>query len=165
VGRKKQGGGTPATVFLDRAGLGYQLRAYQHDPGTESYGTEAARALGVPPARVFKTLLVDLGQQGLAVGIVPVDALLDLKAVAAALGAKRATMADPRVAERSTGYVVGGISPVGQRRSLPTVLDSSALDHGTVLVSGGRRGLDLELSPQDLLSATGAVTADIARRS
>lgn len=159
---RSRGGGTPATVALDRAGVRYTLRAYEHDPTSASYGMEAAEALGVDPARVFKTLLVDTGS-GLAVGIVPVSAQLDLKAVAAALRVKKATMADPRDAERSTGYVVGGISPIGQRRALPTVLDLSALDLETVLVSGGRRGLDLELAPMDLLTVTGGSTAPIAR--
>jgi Cys-tRNA(Pro)/Cys-tRNA(Cys) deacylase len=111
---------------------------------------------------VFKTLLVDTGS-GLAVGVVPVDRQLDLKAVAAALGVKKVAMARPAHAERSSGYVVGGISPVGQRRALPTVLDSSAADHATILVSGGRRGLDLELSPTDLARITRATLAPIAR--
>lgn len=150
-------------MTLDRAGIGYVVRSYEHDPGAKAYGLEAAAALGVEPARVFKTLLVDT-DRGLGVGIVPVDTLLDLKAVATALGAKRATMADPRVAERTTGYVVGGISPIGQKRALPTVLDASAGGFGTVLVSGGKRGLDLELAPADLLAVTGGTTAPIARR-
>lgn len=149
-------------MTLDRAGVAYEVRAYAHDPSSPSYGLEAADALGVPPDRVFKTLLVDT-DQGLAVGIVPVDRQLDLKAVAAALGAKKATMAEPAVAERVTGYVVGGISPVGQKRSLPTVLDESALGHGTILVSGGKRGFDLELAPGDLLDVVGGSTAAIAR--
>ncbi|HLS41461.1 MAG TPA: Cys-tRNA(Pro) deacylase [Ornithinicoccus sp.] len=159
---RSRGGGTPATVALDRAGVAYALRAYEHDPQAPSYGLEAAEALGVDPARVFKTLLVDTGS-GLGVGIVPVSTQLDLKALAAALGVKKVAMADPREAERATGYVVGGISPIGQRRRLPTVLDESALDFETVLVSGGRRGLDLELSPTDLVAVTGARTAPIAR--
>ncbi|WP_131104843.1 Cys-tRNA(Pro) deacylase [Ornithinimicrobium sufpigmenti] len=161
--KSRSGGGTPATVALDRAGIAYQARPYQHDPAAPSYGLEAAEALGVEPARVFKTLLVDT-DRGLAVGIVPVDTTLDLKAVAAAVGAKKATMADPKTAERTTGYVVGGISPVGQKKALPTVLDDSALSHDTVLVSGGKRGLDLELSPQDLLAVTRGRTGPVARR-
>lgn len=164
MGRKDRGGsvGTPATVALTRAGIAYAVRSYEHDPAAESFGLEAAQALGVDPARVFKTLLVDTGA-GLAVAVVPVDRLLDLKAMAASLGAKRATMADPVAAERSSGYVVGGISPIGQKRALPTVVDSSADEHGTVLVSGGRRGLDLELAPADLVAVTAAVRAPIAR--
>ena len=155
-------GGTPATTALTAAGVPYTVRGYEHDPSTTAYGMEAAEALEVDPARVFKTLLVDTGS-ALAVAIVPVDRQLDLKAVSAALGAKKATMADPALAERSTGYVVGGISPVGQKRALPAVLDESALLHDTVLVSGGRRGLDLELTPQDLARVIEARTAPIAR--
>ena len=163
MGKAKQGStGTPATVALTRAGVAFEARSYEHDPTASSYGLEAAEALGVPPERVFKTLLVQ-GEAGLAVGIVPVDRQLDLKAVAAALGAKKVAMADPAAAERSTGYVVGGISPIGQKRALPTVLDASALAHATVLVSGGRRGLDLELAPADLVAVTRATTAPIAR--
>ncbi len=153
---------TPATVALERAGIRYDVRSYVHDPTAASFGLEAAEALGIEPARVFKTLLVDT-DKGLGVGIVPVDRLLDLKAVAAALGAKKATMAEPAVAERVTGYVVGGISPVGQKKSLPTVLDVSAEQHTTILVSGGRRGLDLELAPADLLAVVRGRTAPIAR--
>lgn len=150
-------------MALERAGVTFEVRAYEHDPGAESYGLEAAASLGVDPARVFKTLLVE-ADGALAVGIVPVDTLLDLKAVAAVLGAKKAVMAQPADAERATGYVVGGISPIGQRRRLPTVLDSSALEHPTVLVSGGRRGLDLELSPRDLLTLVEGTAAPVARR-
>lgn len=149
-------------MTLDRAGISYEVRTYEHDPAAESFGMEAAQALGVPPARVFKTLLVET-DKGLGVGIVPVDRLLDLKAIAAALGAKKATMADPGVAERVTGYVVGGISPVGQKKALPTVLDDSADGHDTVLVSGGKRGVDIELAPRDLLSVTRGTSAKIAR--
>lgn len=162
MAKKHASSGTPATVALDRAGVAYQVRAYHHDPAAASFGLEAAEALGVDPARVLKTLLVDTGS-GLAVGIVPVDRQLDLKALAHALGVKRVTMADPAAAERSSGYVVGGISPVGQKRSLPTVLDESAVEQSTVLVSGGRRGFDLELAPADLVAVTRAVTAPIAR--
>lgn len=164
MAKRKQPGGTLATVALERAGIRYAVRAYEHDPATESYGTEAAQALGVEPSRVFKTLLVEGGGE-LAVGIVPVDRQLDLKAVAGALGLKKVAMADPAVAERVTGYVVGGISPIGQKRSLPTVIDSSAQDFETVLVSGGRRGLDLELAPADLIAATGGTPAAIAKVS
>lgn len=162
MGRKDRSGGTPATVALTRAGIGFTLRAYDHDPAAESYGLEAATALGVEPERVLKTLLVSV-EGRLVVGIVPVSGQLDLKAVAAAAGGKRAEMADPRLAERTTGYVVGGISPVGQRKQLPTVLDESALRFDTVLVSGGRRGLDLELSPHDLVRVTAATVAQIGR--
>ncbi|HET7306100.1 MAG TPA: Cys-tRNA(Pro) deacylase [Segeticoccus sp.] len=154
--------GTPATTALDAAGISYEVRTYEHRAGAPSYGLEAAEALGVDPARVFKTLLVTAGRS-LAVGVVPVTGSLDLKAMAAAVGEKKVTMADPAVAERTTGYVVGGISPVGQRRALPTVLDATATEHPAILVSGGRRGMDLELSPADLLAVTRGTTAPIAR--
>lgn len=144
------------------AGVAFSEHTYAHDPSAPSFGLEAAAALGLSPDVVLKTLLVDTGS-GLAVGIVPVGAQLDLKAMAAALGVKRVTMADPEAAERSTGYVVGGISPIGQKRALPTVLDASATALATVYVSGGRRGLDLGLSPADLVAVTGARTALIAR--
>lgn len=160
--RTRGGGGTPATVALAAARIAFTARTYAHDPAAASYGLEAAEALGVEPARVLKTLLVE-GETGLAVGIVPVDRQLDLKAIATALGVKRVQMAEPRAAERVTGYVVGGISPIGQKRRLPTVLDDSAGAYETVLVSGGRRGLDIELSPADLLAATGGILAPIAR--
>ena len=159
---RKGAGGTPATVALTRAGVPFTLHPYDHDPRAESFGLEAAEALGVPPERVFKTLLAEAGGV-LVVGIVPVTGQLDLKALARAVGAPKATMADPVAAERSTGYVVGGISPVGQKRALSTVLDDSALSHETVFVSGGRRGLDLELTPADLVRATRATTAPIRR--
>jgi Cys-tRNA(Pro)/Cys-tRNA(Cys) deacylase len=162
VNAKHGGTGTPATVALTRAGVDFTVRTYEHDPAAQSFGLEAAEALGVDPARVFKTLLVST-DRGLAVGIVPVDRKLDLKAVAGALGSKKVTMADPAAAERSSGYVVGGISPIGQKRALPTVLDDSALAHATVLVSGGRRGMDVELSPADLVAVTGGTAAPIAR--
>lgn len=160
--RAKGDGGTRATTVLTAAGVVFTAHPYVHDPSAASYGLEAAQALGVEPGRVFKTLLVAT-DDGLAVGIVPVDRLLDLKAVAVAVGRKRAVMAEPAVAERTTGYVVGGISPVGQRRLLPTVLDDSARTHATILVSGGRRGLDLELAPDDLLRVTQGRVAPIAR--
>jgi Cys-tRNA(Pro)/Cys-tRNA(Cys) deacylase len=160
--RKEASAGTPATTALTRAGVDFGIHPYEHDPAAPSYGLEAATALGVPAEQVFKTLLVE-GERGLAVGVVPVSSSLDLKAVAAALGVKKVAMARPEDAERATGYVVGGISPVGQKRPLPTVVDASAQGHERVYVSGGRRGLDLSLSPADLLRVTGAVTAAIAR--
>ena len=162
MAKRKADGSTPALRALTAAGVSFTARPYAHDPSATSYGLEAAEALGVDPERVFKTLLVSVDGR-LAVGIVPVDGRLDLKAVAAALGGKRATMADPASAERATGYVVGGISPVGQRRAHPTVLDVAATTFPTVLVSGGRRGLDLELAPADLVAVTGATVAAIAR--
>ncbi|GAA1364932.1 Cys-tRNA(Pro) deacylase [Streptomyces beijiangensis] len=159
---KKQSGGTPATVALTAAGTPYTLHAYAHDPAAPSYGEEAAEALGVAPDRVFKTLLADVDGE-LTVAVVPVSGSLDLKALATAVGGKRAAMADPAAAERSTGYVLGGISPLGQRKRLRTVLDSSASAHPTVCISAGRRGLEVELSPSDLATLTSAVLAPIGR--
>ncbi len=159
---KQSGQGTPATVALTKAGVPFTTHTYEHDPATKSYGLEAAEALGLQPGQVFKTLLVEVDGK-LSVGVVPVDKQLDLKAVAAALKGKKATMADPAAAERITGYVVGGISPIGQKRLLPTVVDETATAHDTVYVSGGRRGLDLGLSPADLIKLTTARTAPIAR--
>jgi Cys-tRNA(Pro)/Cys-tRNA(Cys) deacylase len=155
--------GTPATVALTHAGIAFTAHPYAHDPRAAAFGLEAAEKLGIEPARVFKTLLATV-DGALAVGIVPVADQLDLKALAAALGGKRAEMADPAVAERRTGYVVGGISPIGQKTPLPTVLDESAILYDTVFVSGGRRGLDLELAPDDLLAITSGRYAPIARR-
>jgi Cys-tRNA(Pro)/Cys-tRNA(Cys) deacylase len=155
-------GGTPATVALARAGVSFTLHTYDHDPRAASYGLEAAQALGVEPDRVFKTLLASL-DGGLVVGIVPVTGQLDLKALARALGGARATMADVAAAERATGYVAGGISPVGQKKNHPTALDETALLWDTIFVSGGRRGLDVELATDDLVRLTGAVVAPIGR--
>ena len=160
--KKKTAPGTPATLALTRSGVPFTAHAYDHDPAAGSYGLEAAAALGLDSATVFKTLLADLDGE-LVVAIVPVAGLLDLKSLAAALGGKKAVVADPAVAERVTGYVVGGISPLGQKRRLRTVLDDSALGQPTVYVSGGRRGLDLGLDPADLAAVTGATVAAIAR--
>ncbi|MFC9589690.1 Cys-tRNA(Pro) deacylase [Streptomyces sp. NPDC056944] len=160
--QKKNSGGTPATVALAEAGTPFTLHAYEHDPASPSYGEEAAEALGVSPDRVFKTLVADVDGE-LTVAVVPVAGQLDLKALASAVGGKRAAMADPAAAERTTGYVRGGISPLGQRKRLRTVLDSSASDHATVCVSAGRRGLEVELSPADLAALTSAVVAPIGR--
>jgi Cys-tRNA(Pro)/Cys-tRNA(Cys) deacylase len=160
---RKSPGGTPATVALTRAGVGFTLHPYEHDPRAASYGLEAAAALGVPPERVFKTLLAEVDGR-LVVGIVPVDGQLDLKALARAVGGSKAVMADPSAAERATGYVVGGISPLGQKRRSPTVVDESALGHATVFVSAGRRGLDLEVAPADLVRVLEATTDRIGRR-
>ncbi|GAB2757815.1 Cys-tRNA(Pro) deacylase [Nocardioides pakistanensis] len=163
MGRNKRGSaGTPATVALTRAGVAFTTHAYEHDPAATNFGLEAAEALGLDPAQVFKTLFAEVDGR-LVVGIVPVSGQLDLKALAAAVGGKKAGMADPADAERATGYVVGGISPVGQKRAHPTVLDESALQFETVYVSGGRRGLDIGLAPRDLVAVTDARTAPIAR--
>jgi Cys-tRNA(Pro)/Cys-tRNA(Cys) deacylase len=150
------GKGTPAIVAAERAGIAFTLHDYVHDPKADSYGLEAAEKLGLDPVRVFKTLVADVDGT-LTVAIVPVGAQLDLKALG-----KRVTMADVRLAERTTGYVTGGISPLGQRKRLPTVLDESALAFETIHVSAGRRGLEIELAPSDLLALTGADARPIA---
>jgi Cys-tRNA(Pro)/Cys-tRNA(Cys) deacylase len=160
--KQQQSGGTPATVALTAAGVPFTVHAYDHDPSHPSYGEEAAEAMGVSPDRVFKTLVADV-DGALTVAVVPVAGSLDLKALATAAGGKRAAMADPALAERTTGYVRGGISPLGQRKKLPTVLDASASTHDTICVSAGRRGLEVELAPTDLALLTEAVLAPIAR--
>lgn len=160
--KKQQPGGTPATVALTAAGVEFTVHVYEHDPSHPSYGEEAAEAMGVSPERVFKTLVAEVDGE-LTVAVVPVAGSLDLKALAAAVGGKRATMADPAAAERTTGYVRGGISPLGQRKKLRTILDSSASVHPTICVSAGRRGLEVELSPRDLAKLTEATSAPVAR--
>jgi Cys-tRNA(Pro)/Cys-tRNA(Cys) deacylase len=162
VTRAEAGGGTPATVALQRAGIRFTAHPYPHDPSAVGYGLEAADKLGLDPDRVFKTLLAD-ADGTLVVAVVPVSGQLDLKALAGAVGAKKAAMAEPAVAERKTGYVLGGISPIGQKTAHRTVLDETAELFDTVFVSGGRRGLDLELSPADLIAVTGATVSAIAR--
>jgi len=154
--------GTPATVALEKAGVTFTVHAYDHDPRSASYGLEAADALGLDPDAVFKTLLAEVDGE-LVVAVVPVSGQLDLKALASAVGGKRAAMADPAVAERTTGYVVGGISPIGQRRRLRTVVDESASARPAVYVSGGRRGVDLGLDPADLVRVLNAQVARIGR--
>jgi Cys-tRNA(Pro)/Cys-tRNA(Cys) deacylase len=154
------GRGTPATIALERAGITFTVHEYAHDRRHESYGLEASQALGVPAERMFKTLVAEV-DGALVVGVVPVDGQLDLKALAAAHGGKRAAMAPVTAAERATGYVAGGISPLGQRKRLPVVIDASALRFATVFCSGGRRGLEIELAPSDLARAAGATIASI----
>jgi Cys-tRNA(Pro)/Cys-tRNA(Cys) deacylase len=154
---------TPALGALARAGVQHRVHTYDHDPSAPSFGREAAEALGVDPGRVFKTLVAKVGD-GLVIALVPVLDSLDLKALAGAMGAKRAEMADPAVAERTTGYAVGAISPLGQKKSLPTVVDGAAEAWATVFCSGGRRGLEIEVAPVDLVRLTGAKVAAIARR-
>lgn len=151
--------GTPATTLLDRRRVPYRRHSYPHRAG-EAYGPEAARTLGLDPARVFKTLVAEV-DGGLIVGVLPVTGSLDLKALAAAVGGKRAKLADVKAAERATGYVAGGISPLGQRKRLPVVVDSTAARFETVFCSGGRRGLEIELAPADLVALTDAALADI----
>ena len=156
------GRGTTATLALERAGIPFTVHEYAHDPRHESYGREASEALGVSPDRVFKTLIAEV-DGALVTGVVPVEGELDLKALAAASGGKKAAMAQVAAAERATGYVAGGISPVGQRKRLPVVVDYSALGFGTVFCSGGRRGLEIEIAPADLIRAAGATVARIGR--
>jgi Cys-tRNA(Pro)/Cys-tRNA(Cys) deacylase len=156
------GRGTAATALLTRQGIPHTVHSYSHDPRHESYGTEASEALGVPADRVLKTLVADV-DGALTVGVVPVSAQLDLKALATAVGGKKAAMADAAAAERATGYVVGGISPLGQRKRLRVVIDSAALEFPTVYCSGGRRGLEIELAPGDLVRAANATVAPISR--
>lgn len=156
---------TPAVTLAEKAGIRFTLHRYEHDPDAPSYGAEAAEKLNLPPERVFKTLVASAtvaGRDTLAVAVVPVGGQLDLKRLAAALGGKKAAMADVAEAQRSTGYLVGGISPLGQKRRLPTVLDQSVSRFPTVFVSAGRRGLEIELAPADLQRLTGATLAAIA---
>ncbi len=153
--------GTPATALLSNAGIAYTLHPYQHDARTEAYGDEAAAALGVDPNRIYKTLIARVDGT-LVCAVVPVAAHLNLRALAAAVGGKRAGMAEPAAAARATGYVVGGISPIGSKSRLRVVVDASAADFATVYVSAGKRGLQVELAPGDLLAAAGATLARIA---
>jgi Cys-tRNA(Pro)/Cys-tRNA(Cys) deacylase len=156
------GSGTAATALLTKQRIPHSVHTYTHDPRHASYGAEASEALGVEPGRVLKTLVADVDGK-LTVGVVPVAAQLDLKALAAAVGGKKAALADVAAAERATGYVAGGISPVGQRKRLPVVIDSTAMDYPTVFCSGGRRGLEIELAPADLVRAAAATVAPISR--
>ena len=155
------GRGTTATIALERAKIPFTVHEYEHDPRSGSYGLEASEALGVPPERVFKTLVASV-DGALTVGVVPVNRQLDLKRLAGAVRGKRAVMAEVAAAERATGYVAGGISPVGQKRRLPGVVDASALELTTMFCSAGRRGLEIELAPADLIRAAAATVAPIA---
>ena len=156
------GKGTPATLLLARSGVDHVVHAYEVDAGAATYGEGAAEALGIEPERMLKTLLAVVDGR-LVCAVVPVSGSLDLKALATAVGGKRGVMAEPAAAERSTGYVVGGISPLGQRTRLPTVVDETAELFDTVYVSAGRRGLSVELAPAELIRLTEAVVADVAR--
>lgn len=153
---------TPAIAVLERAKISYHLREYHHDAAVTAFGDEAVSALGVDPARTFKTLIADVSGIGLVVGVVPVAGHMNLKALAKAVGGKKAVMAEVAIAERSSGYVHGGISPLGQRRQLPTVIDHSASDFDTIYVSAGKRGLQMELAAADLARAARASFAAIA---
>lgn len=154
--------GTPATVALDALGISFTPHPYAHDAGTSEFGLEAATVLGVDPEQVFKTLMTMVDDE-MIVAVVPVSGKLDLKALASTLGGKKASMADPVSAQRRTGYVLGGISPLGQRTAHRTVIDETVELFDTVFVSGGTRGFDIELTPHDLIRATAAITAAIAR--
>ncbi|RKR73713.1 Cys-tRNA(Pro) deacylase [Frondihabitans australicus] len=154
--------GTPATLALERAGIAFTAHTYEHQETATNFGEEAAALLGLDEGQVFKTLVLQT-DDALAVAVVPVSGRVDLKAFAAAVGAKKAALADPALAQRRTGYVVGGISPVGQKTALATVIDETAELYDTVFVSGGRRGFDVELTPGDLARATGGTFAAIAR--
>ena len=156
------GKATPATLLLEREGVAHTVHAYEVDAAAPSYGEGAAAALGIEPERMLKTLLAEVDGR-LVCGVVPVSGSLDLKALAAAVGGKRGVMAEPAAAERSTGYVVGGISPLGQRSRIATVVDETVELFETVYVSAGRRGLSVELAPAALVRLTGAVVADVAR--
>lgn len=154
---------TPAIKSAKKAKVPFTIHEYEHDPAAEAYGIEAAQKLGVDPARVYKTLVLTDGGKDLYVAVIPVTMHLDLKKLAKAVGVKKTAMADVKVVERVTGYVVGGVSPLGQKKRLTTIIDASAEDQETIFVSGGRRGLDIELSPRDLAALTGAEFAAVAK--
>lgn len=153
---------TPATARLESLGESYRVVSYDHDPASRNWGTEAARALGLDERSVFKTLVVQLDTAELVIAVVPVATTLNLKAIASVCQAKRAEMAAPQVAERATGYVVGGISPLGHRKRLRVIIDSTAHDFAEVFVSAGRRGMDIGISPAGLGRAANAAFAPIA---
>jgi len=154
---------TPGINAARKAKIAHKVHEYVHDPASESYGLEAAEKLSVPEARVFKTLVVSLDSRELAVGVIPVSSMLSMKRMAKAAGAKKAAMADRADVERSTGYVLGGVSPLGQKKRLKTIIDSSASQHPTIYVSAGRRGLEIELSPADLVRLVNGVLAEICQ--
>ena len=152
---------TPAINLAKKLKLDYSVHEYSHDPNNHSYGLEAAEKLNIDANRVFKTLVVEDEQGDLAVAVLPVNQLLNLKKMAKALGRKKMAMADPAVVERSTGYILGGVSPLGQKKRLPTIIDQTATTHATIFCSGGRRGLEIELAPQALAAALSAKFVDI----
>lgn len=154
---------TPAINLAKKAKIPHQIHEYAHEASSESYGLEASEKLGVPDNRVFKTLVVSLDNQMLAVGVIPVASMLSMKLIAKAVGAKKAKMADQADVERSTGYVLGGVSPLGQKKRLKTIVDASAKNHDTIYVSAGRRGLEIELSPDDLVKLVNGRFAAISQ--
>jgi Cys-tRNA(Pro)/Cys-tRNA(Cys) deacylase len=154
---------TPAINAAKKHKITHKVHEYTHDESSQSYGQEAADKMGVPEERIFKTLVVSLDNKQLAVGNIPVSSLLSMKLIAKALGSKKAVMADKSDVERSTGYVLGGVSPLGQKKRIKTVIDSSAKNHPTIYVSAGRRGLEIELSPQDLIKLTSGTFAEICQ--
>ncbi len=147
---------TPAINLLKKQKISHKIHRYKHDPGSNSYGLEAAEKLQLEPARVFKTLAVELDNKNLAIAIIPVTSMLNMKLIAKAFKAKKAQMAEPKMVEKTTGYILGGVSPLGQKKRLPTTIDNSAKTFSTIFVSAGRRGLDIEISPQDLAKLTEA---------
>ena len=156
---------TPAINAVRKAKITHQVHEYAHDPASDSYGLEAVEKLGLPADRVFKTLVVSIDNLELVVGVVPVSSMLSMKHLAKTVGAKKAAMANPADVERVTGYVLGGVSPLGQKKRLKTIIDASAQTFSTIYGSAGRRGLQIELGPQDLKQLTGAVFADIRAAS
>ena len=154
---------TPGIKFVKKNKITHKIHEYKHDSSSESYGLEAAEKIGVPETQVFKTLVVSLNNKELAVGIIPVSSMLSMKLIAKAVGAKKAEMAAQIEVERSTGYVLGGVSPLGQKKRLKTIIDSSAKNHATIYVSAGRRGLDIELSANNLKKLVNGVFAEICQ--
>lgn len=150
---------TPGILAAQRAKVAFTVHEYEHDPAAESYGNEAVEKTGANPDQVFKTLVVSLDGKDLAVAVVPVSAMLSLKLIARAAGAKKAAMADKQLVQRTTGYVLGGVSPLGQKKRLKTFIDDSARNFATLFVSAGKRGLEIELAPEDLARLTGATFA------
>jgi len=154
---------TPAINLLKKRKTSHNVHSYQHDPNHQSYGLEAAEKLGIPPEQVFKTLVAELGDGSLVVAIVPVNQMLSMKQLAKSAGAKKAGMAEKKSVEKATGYVLGGVSPLGQKKLLPTFLDDSAAGFATIFVSAGRRGLEIELAPADLLQLTRGALAPLCQ--
>jgi len=154
---------TPAIIAAKKNKVSHKIHEYSHDESSQSYGLEAAEKMGVAAERIFKTLVVSLDSKELVVGVIPVSSMLSMKLIAKAAGAKKAAMADKSDVERSTGYVLGGVSPLGQKKRLRTIIDSSAESYSTIYVSAGRRGLEIELSPDDLSTLTRGTTAEICQ--